>query len=61
VLNWGHQRAEVKAELLWPGQSPLHGKDMVSGHAVEVEHKQNQAVFSLNLSPDHAAAVHITP
>ncbi len=34
---------------------------MVSGHAVVVEHKQNRAVFSLDLPPDHAAAVHIHP
>jgi len=61
VLNWGHHRADVKAELPWPGQTPLEGKDMVSGHAVVVEHKQNRAVFSLDLPPDHAAAVHITP
>jgi hypothetical protein len=61
VLNWGHHRADVKAELPWPGQTPLQGKDVVSGHAVVVEHKQNRAVFSLDLPPDRAAAVHITP
>jgi len=61
VLNWGHQRADVKVELPWSGQTPLQGKDMVSGHAVGIKHEQNRVVFSLTLPPDHAAAVHITP
>jgi hypothetical protein len=61
VLNWGHRPANVTAELPWSGQARLQGKDIVSGHAVAVEHKENQAVFSLTLPPDHAAAVHIQP
>jgi len=61
VLNWGHQAATLTAELPWPGQGGLKGKDLVSGHAVPVEHKDNRAVFGLTLPPDHAAAVHIQP
>ena len=61
VLNWGHREAYVTAELPWPGQARLQGKDMVSGRALAVEHKENRAVFSLTLPPDHAAAVHIQP
>jgi hypothetical protein len=61
VLNWGHRPANVTAELPWPGQVRLRGKDMVSGHAVPVEHKENGAVFALTLPPDHAAAVRIQP
>jgi hypothetical protein len=61
LLNWGHRAEKVMAELPWPGQARLQGKDMVSGHAVPVEHKENRVVFSLTLSPDHAAAVHIQP
>ena len=61
ILNWGHQRTELTAELLWPGQARLQGKDMVSGHSVTVEHKQNQVVLHLVLPPDHAAAVHLHP
>ena len=61
VLNWGHREQKVTAELPWSGQARLQGKDMVSGHAVSVEHKENRAVFSLTLPADHAAAVHIQP
>jgi len=59
VLNWGHRPSSITAEIPWPGQARLRGKDMVSGHAVPVEHKENRGVFSLTLPPDHAAAVHI--
>jgi beta-galactosidase GanA len=61
VLNWGHAQANVTAELPWPGQARLQGKDMVSGRAVEVEHRENRAVFTLSLPADHAAAVHLQP
>ncbi len=61
VLNWGHAQTNVTAEIPWSGQARLQGKDMVSGHAVSVEHKENRAVFSLTLPADHAAAVHIQP
>lgn len=61
VLNWGHNTSNITAEMPWPGQAGLQGKDMVSGHAVAVEHKEDRAVFHLTLPPDHAAAVHIQP
>jgi hypothetical protein len=61
LLNWGHRQSNITAEIAWPGQARLQGKDMVSGHAVPVEHKENRAVFSLALPADHAAAVHIQP
>ena len=61
VLNWGHTPANVTAELPWPGQTRLRGKDLASGHTVPVEHKGDRVVFSLTLPPDHAAAVHIQP
>jgi beta-galactosidase GanA len=61
VLNWGHHPASVGAELPWPGQARLRAKDMVSGRAVPVEHKENRAVFSLSIAADHAAVVHIQP
>jgi hypothetical protein len=61
VLNWGHRPSNITAKIPWPGQVRLQGKDMVSGHAVSVEHKENRVVFSLTLPPDHAAAVHIHP
>ncbi|MGA3167421.1 MAG: beta-galactosidase trimerization domain-containing protein [Terriglobia bacterium] len=61
VLNWGHAQANVTAELPWPGQARLQGEDMVSGRAVEVEHRENRAVFTLSLPADHAAAVHLQP
>jgi hypothetical protein len=61
VLNWGHREERVTAEIPWSGDAPLQGKDMVSGHAVPVEHTGNRVVFSLTLPPDHAAAVHIQP
>ncbi|MGA2072671.1 MAG: beta-galactosidase trimerization domain-containing protein [Terriglobia bacterium] len=61
VLNWGHTPAKVTAELPWPGQTRLQGKDMVSGHAVPVERQENRVVFGMTLPPDHAAAVHIHP
>jgi hypothetical protein len=61
VLNWGHRPSNIRAEMPWPGQTRLQGKDMVSGHAVAVEHKENRVVFSLTLPPDHAAAVHVQP
>jgi hypothetical protein len=61
VLNWGHAQANVTAELPWPGQARLQGKDMVSGRAVAVEHRENRAVFTLSLPADHAAAVHLQP
>jgi beta-galactosidase len=61
LLNWGHRAASVTAELPWSGQAQLKGKDMVSGHAVPVEHRENRASFRLTLPPDHAAAVHIQP
>jgi beta-galactosidase GanA len=61
LLNWGHREEKVTAEIPWPGQARLRGKDMVSGHAVPVVHQGHRAVLSLTLSPDHAAAVHIQP
>jgi hypothetical protein len=61
VLNWGPRPANLTAEIPWSGQARLQGKDMVSGHAVPVEHKENRVVFSMTLPPDHAAAVHIQP
>jgi beta-galactosidase len=61
LLNWGHREEKVMAEIPWPGQARLQGKDMVSGHAVPVAHHGNQAVLSLTLPPDHAAAVHVQP
>jgi hypothetical protein len=61
VLNWGHREAYVTAELPWSGQGRLQAKDMVSGRALSVEQKENGVVFSLTLSPDHAAAVYIHP
>jgi hypothetical protein len=61
VLNWGHREAVVTATLPWAGQARLQGKDMVSGRAVPVEHRENRVVFNLTLPPDHAAAVHISP
>jgi hypothetical protein len=61
VLNWGHRAASVTAKLAWSGQAELEGKDMVSGRVVAVVHQGDQVVFSLNLPPDHAAAVHIQP
>jgi hypothetical protein len=61
VLNWGHHQSNITAEMPWPGQARLQGKDMVSGHAVPVEHKEDRVVFNLTLPPDHAAAVHIQP
>jgi len=61
LLNWGHREASVTAKLPWSGQAQLEGKDMVSGRAVEVEHKGDRVVFSLTLPPDHAVAVHIHP
>lgn len=61
LLNWGHQPTEVKVELPWAGQSPLRGRDMVSGHAVSIECKQNRVLFTLTLPAEHAAAVHIEP
>jgi hypothetical protein len=59
LLNWGHGPANITAELLWPGQSRLQGKDTITGHAVPIEHKEDRAVFNLALPPDHAAAVQI--
>jgi hypothetical protein len=61
ILNWGHRHAYVTAELPWSGQAQLQGKDIVSGRALAVEHKENRVVFSLSLPADHAAAVHIQP
>jgi beta-galactosidase GanA len=61
LLNWGHREEKVTAELPWSGQARLQGKDMVSGRAVEVEHRENRAVFTLSLPADHAAAVHLQP
>jgi hypothetical protein len=61
VLNWGHREAYITAELPWSGQAQLQGKNMVSGRALAVEHKENRVVFSLTLPPDHAAAVRIQP
>lgn len=61
VLNWEHRPSNITAKIPWPGQVRLQAKDMVSGHAVSVEHKENRVVFSLTLPPDHAAAVHIHP
>jgi hypothetical protein len=61
LLNWGHQGTEVKAELSWPGEGRLQGKDMTSRKGVAVEHKGNRAVFSVTIPADHAAAVHIQP
>jgi len=59
LLNWGHRAAEVTAALPWPAEGRLEGKDMVSGKAVAVEHRAKQAVFSLSIPADHAAAVHV--
>jgi hypothetical protein len=61
LLNWSHREENVTAELPWPGPARLQGKDIVSGRPVQVEHSQNRARFSLTLSADHAAAVHIQP
>jgi beta-galactosidase GanA len=61
VLNWGHREQNVTAELAWPGQARLQGKDMVSGRPVQVEHSQNRVRFSLTVPADHAAAVHLQP
>jgi len=61
LLNWGHQPANVSAEVPWDGQTRLHGKDIVSGHAVEVAHHENRATFTVTIPADHAAAVHIEP
>lgn len=61
LLNWGHHQENLTAELPWPGQGRLQGKDIVSGRPVDVEHRQNRVPFSLALSADHAAAVHIQP
>lgn len=61
VLNWGHHQANITAELPWSGAERLKGKDMVSGHAVSVEHRENRVTLNLTLPPDHAAAVHVEP
>ena len=61
LLNWGHHQENVTAELPWPGQARLQATDIVSGRPVQVEHSQNRARFSLAISADHAAAVHIQP
>ena len=61
VLNWGHETSTITAEMPWPGQTKLQGKDIVSGNTVLIEHKSNRVVFHLTLAPDHAAAVHIQP
>jgi beta-galactosidase len=61
VLNWGYRPSNITAEIPWPGQARLQGKDMVSGRTVTVDHKGNRVVFTLSLPPDHAAAVHIQP
>jgi beta-galactosidase len=61
VLNWGHETSNITAEMPWPGQTELQGKDVVSGSTVAIEHKDNRVVFHLTLPPDHAAAVHIQP
>ena len=61
VLNWAHQPSTVTAEIPWPGEAKLQGKDIVSGHAVAIEHQANEVRFHLTLPPDHAAAVHIEP
>ena len=61
VLNWGHRPANITAKIPWSGQAQLQGKDMVSGHAVLIERKDDGVAFSLTLPPDHAAAVHIQP
>jgi beta-galactosidase GanA len=61
LLNWGHREEAATAELPWPGQAKLHGKDLVSGRPVEVEHNQNRVRFSLTMTADHAAVVHIQP
>ena len=51
VLNWGHETSNVTAEMPWQGQTELQGKDIVSGSAVAVEHKDNRVVFHLTLPP----------
>jgi len=61
LLNWGHHPAIVTAELPWPGQAVLQGKDVVSGQPVPIERKGNRATFTVTLPADHAAAVHIEP
>jgi beta-galactosidase len=61
ALNWGHETSNITAEMPWPGQTELQGKDVVSGSTVAIEHKDNRVVFHLTLPPDHAAAVHIQP
>jgi beta-galactosidase len=61
LLNWGHRPTQVTAELPWPGQTLLRGKDFVSGRSVPVQHRGNHAVFTLTLPADHAAAVEIRP
>jgi beta-galactosidase GanA len=61
LLNWGHRQTQVMAELPWPGQALLRTKDFVSGRSVQVQHKENRAVFTLTLAADHAAAVHVGP
>jgi hypothetical protein len=61
LLNWGHHQADVTAELPWPGQATLQGKDIVSRRSVRIEHKENRAIFTVSLSAEHAAAVHIQP
>ncbi len=61
LLNWGHRQTQVTAEVPWPGEVVLRGKDFVSGRKVEIQHKENRAVFTLTLPADHAAAVQIRP
>ena len=61
LLNWGSHQADVTAEVPWPGQATLAGKDIVSGRSVRIEHKENRAIFTVSLSAEHAAAVHIQP
>jgi beta-galactosidase GanA len=59
LLNWGHQRTEVRTELPWPGSGNVQGKDLVSGSSVQVERKGDGAAFTVSLDGDHAAAVHL--
>ena len=61
LINWGHHAADVTVDLPWPGRVALRGKDIVSGHVVRIEHKDNHAAFTLSLPADHAAAVQIEP
>ncbi len=61
LLNWGHRATQVTAEVPWPGEVVLRGKDFVSGHKVEIQHKENHVQFTLTLAADHAAAIQIRP